>query len=199
MARVSRFERRLLLRKGGTKYRKQAYADNKGCEYDHKWIARMASFYNLIMGCFKNGFPISVPKLWYNAWAFYPFFFIRKDLKVDDPIPILNHERIHVRQQRELHMLFSIPLFIMSFWYIYLLVLIPFVPTFIYLLNFLYTYALMSRKLPENLSISMVRENTCFERESVSRSMNAYYLYNRKPFAFLAYTGIKWFKNYGMK
>ena len=82
----NRRAKRLLLRRGATKDKVQVYADNLGNEYDYKWVARLSSFYNLIMGCFRNGFPIVVPKLWYSAWAFYPFFFVKRDLKVKDPI-----------------------------------------------------------------------------------------------------------------
>ena len=60
---VNRRERRLLLRRGARKDERVTYLDNKGCEYDYKWVAKIASFFNVIIGCFHNGFPVVVPKL----------------------------------------------------------------------------------------------------------------------------------------
>lgn len=51
----------------------------------------------------------------------------------------------------------------------------------------------------EGITFNKVRENTCFERESISRATNADYLLSRKFWAVLAYTGWKVFRNYGMK
>lgn len=200
------------LRKGETQ---KLYSDNKGIEYDYKWAAKLSSFFNLISGCFKNGFPIVVPKLWYVAWAFYPFFFVRKDLKVKDPIPILNHERIHVRQQRDIHITISLPIIVLCLlaevfgWFnpIYLLCSVPFIPTLVYGIEMLrtwyklYTYnSNLKRKgyAFRSCRFNYVRENTCFEREAISRATNAEYLFERKFWAVLAYTGFKWFKNYGV-
>lgn len=201
------------LRKGETE---NFYVDNKGIEYPYKWEAKLSSFCNIIGGCFKNGFPIVVPKLWYTAWAFYPFFFVRKDLKVKDPIPVLNHERIHVRQQRDIHLTISLPLIILcgfAEWFgwfnpIYLLCSVPFIPTIVYGIEMLRSwanlYSVNQEKREEGfarkyITFSRVRENTCFERESISRAPNADYLFTRKFWAVLAYTGWKWFQNYGMK
>lgn len=188
------------LRKGETE---NYYVDNKNIEYPYKWEARLSSFYNVIMGCFKNGFPVVVPKLWYVAWAFYPFFFIRKDLKVEDPIPILNHERIHIRQQRDIHLLVSVPILIacmLSEWFgwfnvIPVIISVPFVPTFFYGLEMIRSF--INRGMSG--TFNDVRENTCFEREAISRSTNAEYLFHRKFWAVLAYTGWKRFQNYGIE
>lgn len=199
------------LRKGETE---RSYADNKGTEYPYEWEAKLSSFYNVISGCFKNGFPIAVPKLWYVAWAFYPFFFVRKNLRVKDPIAILNHERIHIRQQRDIHLTIGLPLIILcgfAEWFgwfnpIYLLCIIPFIPTIVYGLEMLRAYlCLQYRGTWENeettfsATLNKVRENTCFERESISRATNADYLLYRKFWAVLAYTGWKQFQNYGIK
>lgn len=201
------------LRKGETE---SYFADNKGVEYPYKWAAKLSSFYNVVMGCFKNGFPIVAPKLWYTAWAFYPFFFIRKDLKVEDPIPVLNHERIHVRQQRDIHLTISLPLIILCGfaelfgWFntIYLLCSVPFIPTILYGFEMLRSFhnlwkrnnsQEMVEKLDSPITFNKVRENTCFERESISRAPNADYLLHRKFWAVLAYTGWKRFQNYGVK
>lgn len=204
--RIKRYlHRRYLKGKLSQKDLGTTYSDNKGIEYDYKWTAKISSFYNITMGCFKNGFPIFVPRLWYNAWAFYPFFFIRKDLNVKNPIPILNHERIHVRQQRDIHLTISLPLIILcglAEWFgwfnpIYLLCSVPFIPTILYGLEMIRSY----RNLllgGSSVTFNKVRENTCFERESISRSTNLDYLFTRKFWAVLAYTGWKRFINYGI-
>lgn len=191
------------LRKGEAE---KIYADNKGIEYEYKWAAKLSSFFNIVGGCFKNGFPIVVPKLWYTAWAFYPFFFVRKDLKVKDPIPVLNHERIHVRQQRDIHITISLPIIIlcgfaeMLGWFnpIYLLCSVPFIPTIIYGIEMLRSLRNLVANSESEVTFHKVRENTCFERESISRSTNADYLFTRKFWAVLAYTGWKRFQNYGL-
>lgn len=191
------------LRKGETE---SYYVDNKGIEYPYKWEAKLSSFCNIIGGCFKNGFPIVVPKLWYTAWAFYPFFFVRKNLKVKDPIPVLNHERIHVRQQRDIHLTISLPLIILCGlselfgWFnpIYLFCSVPFIPTIVYGIEMLRAFRNLL-KIEEDITFNKVRENTCFERESISRAPNADYLLYRKFWAVLAYTGWRRFQNYGMK
>lgn len=201
------------LRKGETE---KFYVDNRGAECRYKWEARLSSFYNIVMGCLKNGFPIVVPKLWYTAWAFYPFFFVRRDLKVEDPIPILNHERIHVRQQRDIHILISLPLLLLcgcAEWFgwfnpIYLLCSVPFIPTILYGFEMLRSYLYLWRRnntrevteeLDSSITFNKVREYTCFEREAISRATNAEYLFTRKFWAVLAYTGWKRFQNYGIK
>ena len=195
------------LRKGETE---QFYTDNKGIEYPYKWEAKLSSFYNVIMGCFKNGFPVVVPKLWYVAWAFYPFFFVRKDLKVKDPVPILNHERIHIRQQRDIHLTISLPLLVFCAvaeflgWFnpVWVLCSIPFIPTLVYgleMLRVVRNKILHSESDVVKLTFADVRENTCFEREAISHATNAEYLHKRKFWAVLAYTGWKRFMNYGMK
>lgn len=206
-----RHTKRLLMRRGDSRDKVQFYVDNKGIEYDYKWVAKLSSFYNIIMGCFKNGFPISVSWLWYNAWAFYPFFFVKRNLQLKDPIPILNHERIHVRQQRDIHVLISIPLLIFSFfaewfgWFnnLYLLCSVPFIPTFIYGIEMIRSYRNLALRKAigelDHITFTKVRENTCFEREAIMRGPNADYLFDRKFMAVLAYTGWKQFENYGFK
>lgn len=194
------------LRKGEVE---KSYLDNKGISYPYKWEAKCSSFYNIVAGCFKNGFPIVVPRLWYTAWACYPFFFVRRNLKVADPIPVLNHERIHVRQQRDIHLAISLPLLILcgiaeiKGWFdpIYLLCSIPFIPTLLYGLEMIRSARdlFLHSEDGEEITFNRVRENTCFERESISRATNADYLLHRKFWAVLAYTGCKWFQNYGIK
>lgn len=197
--------KRYLLRKGSRKDECTEYVDNLGNEYPYKWVAQLSSFYNIIMGCFRNGFPVAVNKLWYNAWAFYPFFFFRKDLKAEDTLTILNHERIHVRQQRDIHLLVSVPIMaVLSvlellgiFDQYYLLLFIPFIPTVFYGIDFIRSWVFLSvygkflydgkNEEYRKLTWQMVRENTCFEREAIMRSPNLEYLYDRKFMAHLSY------------
>ena len=206
-----RIRRRLLrLSKKGrlhTGDTEKVYLDNKGVEYPFACIAKASSFFNVLSGCFKNGFPIAVPRLWYVAWAFYPFFFVRKDLKVENPIAVLNHERIHIRQQRDIHLTISLPLLVLCGfaeyfgWFNPLAVLwiIPFIPTILYGFDMLRAYRELVINNTQKITFDKVRENTCFERESISRATNADYLLSRKFWAVLAYTGWKAFQNYGIK
>lgn len=197
---------RYLIQHGDRKDMGTTYADNLGHEYDYKWIAKFSSFCNVIAGCFKNGFPIVVNKLRYNAQAFYPFFFVRRDLKVDDPITTLNHERIHVRQQYDIHLLISLPLLIlcgmseMFGWFnvIWVLLMIPFIPTIVYGLEVIRSWVSLYLKKEPDITFQKVRENTCFEREATMRGPNAEYLFSRKFLAVIAYMGIKRFNNYGI-
>lgn len=195
------------LKKGDTL---TTYVDNAGGEHDYKWAARCASFLNVFRGCLRNGFPVVVPRLWYSAWACYPFFFIRKTLNVSDPIPTLNHERIHIRQQRDIHLVVSVPLIIVAFILelltdfnpLWILCWVPFIPTFFYAVEMLRSWNQLQKNVDNcdtPITLNNVRENTCFEREAISRSTNAEYLFKRKFWAVLAYTGIKCFQNYGMK
>lgn len=184
--------KRLLLRKGGTKDITALFSDNKGEEYDKKWVAQVASLYNIVMGCLKNGFPVVLDKFHYAAWAFYPFFFIKKVLPVEMAVTILNHERIHIRQQREIHLWVSLPLGVLfiGVGIPELLLLLPFLPTVAYFVNLLI--------VKKGRSIEVARKDTAFEREAISKSTNTDYLFTRKPFSWVAYTGIKFFNKYGV-
>lgn len=197
---------RILSRKGRVREEKeQLYADNKGLLYKYKSIAGLSSFYNIVVGCLHNGFPIVVPHLWYNAWAVWPFFFVRKDLgNIKDPLPTLNHERIHVRQQWDIMVTFA-PLILALCLYMevkgmkpYPLIAIPFLPTMFYGVAMIFSFRNL-KKRNEKVTFTKVRENTWFERESISKALNYDYLHTRKFWAVLAYTGIKLFKNYGIK
>lgn len=196
---------KILSRKGRVHEEKeQLYVDNKGVLYRYKLITRISSFYNIVVGCLHNGFPIAVPHLWYNAWAVWPFFFVRQNLKMENPLPTLNHERIHVRQQWDIMVTFA-PLILALCFYMeykgmvpYPLIVIPFLPTILYGIAMVASFRnLLCRE--EEITFQAVRENTCFERESISKSLNYDYLHTRKFWAVLAYTDIRLFKNYGMK
>jgi len=194
-----------LARKGRVREEKeQMYADNKGQLYRFKFIARISSFYNILVGCLHNGFPIAVPKLWYNAWAVWPFFFVKQNLALEDPIPTLNHERIHVRQQWDIMVTFA-PFILALCFYMefkgmapYPLIVIPFLPTILYGVAMVFSFFNL-KKRGEKITFHSVRENTWFERESISKALNYDYLHTRKFWAVLAYTGIGLFKNYGIK
>ena len=187
MRQPSRYERRHAV----TKKEKTVYGDNLGNEYDHKFIAKMSSFYNMVMGMFRNGFPIVSKKLRYDAWAFYPFFFVRASMQTDTPLVVLNHERIHIRQQREIHIVVSVPLIIVSFWIPMLLIFTPFIPTLFYYADILRVYFKFKNTMPkeDRKKFSELRKYTCFEAEAISNAPNLEYLYERKFFAVLNYRG----------
>lgn len=202
--RANRRERRLLLRRGKTGEQWTTFADNKGFEYDYKSVAKFASLCNFILGGLKRGFPVLARRLHYPAWACYPFFFVKRDLKVKDPIPILNHERIHVVQQRELHTIISFPLAVISaFTTLWLLMAVPFVPTIVYMADYVRVWFKLSRMKRAGetkygkITAQVIRANTCFELEATSKAPNANYLLERKFMAELAWTGWKIFRNYG--
>lgn len=188
----------------------KVYLDNVGREFDYKIAAQISSFGNLILGCFKYGFPVAIKKSPYRAFAFYPFFFLRSDYSGNIFTTIV-HERIHILQQREIHLTVSLPLLILCVLANYLgwfnswplFFILPFMPTIFYGVACIHSYFNLSRRsvyeeMNNEITFDDVKNNTCFEREAISRSMNKEYLRDRKFFAVLAYTGIKRFKNYGL-
>lgn len=183
--RPNRYERRHT----SSKEERIIYLDNVGNEYPYKFLAKMSSFTNLFFGMLKNGFPVVVKNMKYSAWAFYPFFFLRADL-TEDPLTVMNHERIHIRQQRELHIVFSLPLIFCSFWAPWVLWVVPFVPTLFYYLDVLRVLIMFGGKIKDTYkSFENIRKFTCFETEAVSKSPNLDYLQNRKFFSFIHYMG----------
>ena len=181
---ISRYEERLLWRKGKRKYIDKEYRDNKGGFHSFRWESNFASLFYFLSGCFKNGFPICVKTFWYPAWAFYPVFIISARLDVEDARPILNHERIHIRQQRDLHIVFGIPLVILSFWYPILLVFIPFIPTIFYLFDVIRVVLFQKRNWK---NFREIRSLTIYEMEANRYSYDFSYLERRKFFAVLNY------------
>lgn len=172
----------------------QLYADNVGVEYDYKWVAKVMSFLNIINGCFKNGFPVATNRLHYPAWAFYPFFFMKKNYSLD-PFSAINHERIHIRQQREILILFGIPSMVIAILYLWqLLLIVPFIPTIFYGIDFIQCYFRYKDRCTGDDLSNFIRSNTCFEREAISNSLNEEYLIRRKFFAFLGYSDVKLFR-----
>ena len=189
--RLLTLQRKGKLTKGETE---TTYADNSGTEYSNKYLAKVSSLLNILVGCFLRGFPIVVPWLPYNAWAFYPFFFVRRNLRLSskDIVETLNHERIHVVQQRDIHLTFSLPLMIffviaeVKGWFDPLpyLLIIPFIPTILYGIDFLRKSKWV---LKEKRTFSEIREATCFEQESIRNSSDLEYLFKRKFWAVLKY------------
>ena len=90
--------------------------------------------------------------------AFYPFIFIKRKTERNDPV-LLNHERIHLRQQLEL-------------------LIVPFY--ILYLINYLY-------HLMRTFKHETAYRNIIFEREAYSKESQLNYLEKRKFFAFLKF------------
>ncbi|WP_238381699.1 hypothetical protein [Mucilaginibacter pedocola] len=93
-----------------------------------------------------------------NAMALFPFILIREDAMRNDKV-LLNHERIHLRQQAELLVL---PFYIL------------------YLLNYLLSLARYRRHYPAYRNIS-------FEREAYDKEADLHYLGRRRWYNWLAY------------
>ena len=188
----TRAERRFLQKRGFKKG--VMYADNMGNMYNYEAIAKLMSFIHILLGCLSNGFPIAVKHLKYDAWAFYPFFFLRIDIDPRSSATIINHERIHCRQQMEIHLCISLPiaviLGILGKW-----IAIPFcifIPTIFYYLDWIRCSVLYRGK-----GRIFIRKQVCFEREAESHSTNLDYLADRKWFSFLGYMGINKLNKFG--
>lgn len=94
----------------------------------------------------------------YRAITLYPFIFVRNDSDKFDKV-LINHETIHIKQQKELLIL---PFYL---WY----VLEWLIKVFIY------------------KSFTKAYLNICFEREAYKNEENLDYLKTRKRFAFFNY------------
>lgn len=92
----------------------------------------------------------------YNAITLYPFIILRERTDKDNVV-LINHERIHLRQQKEL--------WVIGF-YLW------------YLLDFLW-------KLIKYRNWDKAYYNIIFEREAYDNESDLRYLENRKKFAFL--------------
>ncbi|MFD0993233.1 hypothetical protein [Tenacibaculum geojense] len=98
-----------------------------------------------------------VPK-GYEGLTFYPFIFLkRKDLKED--AKLINHEKIHLKQQLEL--------FIVFFYFLYF---------------FEWCFKLIIYKNKD-----LAYRNLSFEREAYRHENNLNYLQERKKWAFIKY------------
>ncbi|MBK6837119.1 MAG: hypothetical protein IPG90_01590 [Bacteroidetes bacterium] len=89
--------------------------------------------------------------------ALWPFIFIKREFK-SDPV-LLNHERIHIRQQKELFLIF--------FYFFY------------------FTHYLINLILYRNHKIAY--RNIIFEREAYACEKDLVYLSKRKIFNFMSF------------
>lgn len=96
-----------------------------------------------------------IPVKPYDAMALWPFIFVRKDTKVTEEL--LNHERIHGRQQLEL-------------------LIVPFLLW--YVVEFVIRILLGDGKAYRNI---------CFEREAYENENDMEYIEHRSLWAFLRY------------
>ncbi|GIJ96565.1 hypothetical protein CAPN001_11340 [Capnocytophaga stomatis] len=96
-----------------------------------------------------------VPK-GYRAITLYPFIFVRNEEDKGNAV-LINHERIHLKQQAEL---------LVVFFYLW------------YFIDFMWKYA-------KYRNWDKAYRNIIFEREAYSNESNLEYLKNRKPFQFL--------------
>ena len=93
-----------------------------------------------------------------NAMAIFPFILL-KNLSQKNDLSLINHEKIHIQQQKELLVVFFF------FWYA---------------IEFLYRFILLKNFHQAYLNIS-------FEKEAYSNQHELNYLKNRKFWAFLHY------------
>lgn len=89
----------------------------------------------------------------------FPFIFLRPNVMQDDSRELINHERIHLSQQREL---------LVVFFYLW------------YFIEFLYYYLL-------TFQLKKAYRNICFEREAYANQSNLNYLNTRKFWNFLKF------------
>jgi hypothetical protein len=101
---------------------------------------------------------VRIPFISRKAIAFFPFVFFKERSLRHDEI-LMNHERIHLKQQLEL-------------------LILPFY--FLYLVNYLYN-------LITTGDHEKAYRNIIFEKEAYSMEHDSTYLKNRKHFAFLYY------------
>ncbi|MXN93015.1 hypothetical protein GR160_17450 [Flavobacterium sp. Sd200] len=98
-----------------------------------------------------------VPK-GYSGITLYPFIIVRENHLKKQPV-LINHERIHIRQQAEL---------LVAVFYLW------------YVTEFLIRFLMYKNK-------RLAYQNICFEREAYSNDTNPGYLKNRRVWAFIKY------------
>jgi hypothetical protein len=94
----------------------------------------------------------------FRAFAFYPFIFIKNKEEITDKT-LINHEKIHLKQQIELLIIF----FFIS-----------------YFLEFIWNYFRLK-------SFMMAYRNISFEKEAYQNESNQNYLKTRKRYSFFKY------------
>lgn len=186
---------RYLRRHGESKDQETEYLDVAGNVFSYQWVAKLSSFLHIFVGCLKNGFPIVRKRMRYSGWAFWPFFFVRAD--VDDKVvrSAINHERIHIRQQWEIHKTLSIPILIgcivleiLGYGILWgVLCTLPFIPTIFYGIDMLRVYVKWNEENLGKPTFSSVRARTCYEVEASMHQLNDEYLKDRKFWAVLKY------------
>jgi len=101
---------------------------------------------------------ITFSKLPADAMALYPFMIFKKQVLQSSQV-IINHEKVHFRQQQELLIIFFYPLYFLH-----------------YLINLV--------KYRNHYS---AYRQICFEKEAYSNEGDFEYLKHRKPYAWLKY------------
>jgi len=108
--------------------------------------------------CFMKYWSFVIKRLPANAMALYPFLLVKTHMLGENDV-IINHEKIHFKQQQELMILLFYPLYFSH----YLINLIIY-------RNHYQAYF-----------------HICFEKEAYANERNANYLSQRKSFAWLKY------------
>ena len=94
----------------------------------------------------------------FRAFTFYPFIFIKNKENIENET-LINHEKIHLKQQIELLIIF--------FFIIYF---IEFIWNYVHYKSFMKAY-----------------RNICFEKEAYQNETNQNYLKTRKRYSFFKY------------
>lgn len=188
--------RRYLLRHGDGKELEREYVDAAGNVWPYEWLAKLSSFVAIMCGCFRNGFPVVRKRMRYSGWAFWPFFFVRAD--TDDKMvrSTINHERIHIRQQWDIHRTITFPLLALCIVLEFcghtipfrLLAFTPFIPTILYGIDMLRVLVFWN-KTKGKPTFTSLREGTCFEMEARMHQLNDDYLADRKMWAVFKHLG----------
>lgn len=189
-------ESRYLLRHGGRKNLDKGYVDVVGNYYDSRLAARLSSFLAIMAGCMRNGFPVVRRHMRYAGWAFWPFFFIHARTDEAAVKATINHERIHIRQQWDIHRLVSFPLLIVLAFVeitggsvpLLAYFVLPFVPTIMYGVDML-RVLIFWKKSRGRITFMGLREGTCYETECRMHQLNDEYLKDRKFLAVLKHIG----------
>jgi hypothetical protein len=128
----------------------------------------------------------------YTGWAFWPFFCIHARTDTKAVNTTINHERIHIRQQWDIHRTITFPILLGCIVLEMLgivvpwpyLLLTPFIPTILYGIDMI-RVLLCWRKSKGNITFASLREGTCFEAECRAHQLNDDYLKDRKFWAVL--------------
>jgi hypothetical protein len=102
---------------------------------------------------------IEIKNLHVGGITFYPFVFLKSGLTPERRKVLVNHEKIHLRQQLEL-------------------LIIPFY--FLYLFNYFINLIIYRKHQP-------AYRNICFEREAFTFESNQDFLSKRKAWSFVRY------------